>query len=70
MCFQLTVRVVRADVMSRGLCEPSRGSSLSVMRNTRFVADFGALPGELINRWHTEGVGINGTHHEEPNYSL
>ena len=39
----LTVNVVRADVISRGLCRPARGSSSLVMRKTRFVADFGAL---------------------------
>ncbi len=48
------MRVVRAEVMSRGLCEPTRGSSSSVMRNTRFVADFGALLGELITTLRRE----------------
>jgi hypothetical protein len=44
-----TVSVVRADVTSRGLRELARGSSSSVMRKTRFVADFGALLYVLIN---------------------
>lgn len=44
-----TVSVVRADVTSRGLREIARGSSSSVMRKTRFVADFGALLSALIN---------------------
>jgi hypothetical protein len=67
--FLLTVRVVRAEVMSRGLCEPARGSSLSVMRNTRFVADFGALWGINRSVLHREVVGIDGTRHGEPSYS-
>jgi hypothetical protein len=44
-----TVNVVRAEVTSRELCELARGLSLSVMRNTRFVADFGALLCVLID---------------------
>jgi hypothetical protein len=38
-----TVNLVRVEVTSRELCELARGLSLSVMRNTRFIADFGAL---------------------------
>lgn len=45
----LTVNVVRADVINRGLCSPASGSSSSVMRKTRFVADFGALRSLLLN---------------------
>lgn len=37
------MNVVRAEVINRGLCRPASGSSLSVIRKTRFVANFGAL---------------------------
>src|SRR5712671_2534480 len=45
----LTTRVVRAEVMRRGLRESTRGSSLSVMRNTRFVAGIGVIQNVLLN---------------------
>ncbi len=61
------MRVVRAEVMSLGLCEPAKGSSLSVIRNTRFVADFGALLGALINM--RVEVGVDSTRHGKPSYS-